>query len=454
MPLDLLKPLIRRVTYPAYERRDGFWPYRYLGELRRTEALSTGELREIQCRRLARIVEVAGTRNEFYRRRFGSIGFSPADFKGPEDLQRLPVLTKDDIRTDLVHSFTNGFDETNTFARRTGGSTGTPVLVYQDYEAASIKRAAAIRHNSWAGWDVGDRMAKIWGDVRGLKPWKGRLRNHLTQRAICLDTLHFDEGNLAAFVNKARSFRPTVIYGHAHSIYRLGEYVRESGRGFPPVKGIVTTSMVLSPAERERIESAFEAAVFDRYGCHETSIIASECEAHDGLHIFAEGVYVEVENGSASKPGRVLLTDLLNVAMPLIRYEVGDLSYLERGECRCGRSLPRLREIAGRTADFLYRPDGSPVFGISVLDTFAIHIPGIAQVQIIQDRMDHLTFNLRTDRDFSADTLALLRWEVHNVFGERMTYDIKIVDAIERTPAGKYRFSICKIPELAITGEQ
>jgi phenylacetate-CoA ligase len=118
---------------------------------------------------------------------------------------------------------------------------------------------------------------------------------------------------------------------------------------------------------------------------------------------------------------------------------------MAQGTCSCGRSLPRLQEVSGRMADFLYRPDKVPVFGISILDTFAIHIPGFKQVQIIQDQYDFLTFRIVKDNAFSEESLSILKKNVREIFGEAMRYEIEFVDRIEQTERGKYRFSICNI---------
>ena len=315
-----------------------------------------------------------------------------------------------------------------------------------DCEAAGAKRAATERHNGWAGRHPGDRLAAIWGDTSGKQPLKARLRNALTERVFYLDTLRFEPACIDSFISKLLSLRPPILIGHAHSIFRLAEHVEQRDVTGIMFRGIITTAMVLSPVERAVIEKVFHSPVFDRYGCEEMSIIASECEAHEGLHIFSEGLYVELVGEPGPLPKRLVITDLFNTAMPLVRYEIGDYGVLAEGRCPCGRTLPRLREVSGRTADFLYTPEGVPVFGISILDTFVIHIPGFKQVQIIQDQYDHLLFRVVRDASFTDDSLIALANNVRQVFSDRMRYDVMYVDKIEQTELGKFRFSICAIP--------
>jgi len=443
--MDLLRHLVRHATRDLYERRDGYRTAGYRRELARSQYLEPGRLAELQLARLRRVVALAYEENAFHRERLDRIGFVPSDLRSLSDLRALPLLTKDDLRDGL--GFSRGFSAGNTVHKRTGGSTGVPVHVYMDFEATSIKRAAVERHNSWAGRRAGDRLAAVWGDTSGPFPFRERLRNALTERAFYLDTLRFQPAPIDAFIARLRALRPPVLMGHAHSVFRLAEHARERGVGDLRFRGIITTAMVLSPAERRTIEEVFSSPVFNRYGCEETSIIASECEAHQGMHVFAEGLYLELLEEPGTTARKLVITDLLNRAQPLLRYEIGDYARPAEGACPCGRTLPRLLEVMGRTADFLYTPDRVPVFGISILDTFVIHLPGFKQVQIVQDLYDHLLFRVVRDQRFSGESLERLRQNVRQIFGERMRYDVEYVERIEQTERGKFRFSICRIGE-------
>jgi phenylacetate-CoA ligase len=203
----------------------------------------------------------------------------------------------------------------------------------------------------------------------------------------------------------------------------------------------------MSDAERETVESVFGRVVFDRYGCEEVSVIASECPAHDGLHVAAEGVFVEVLDGDETTPGRVVITDLVNRGMPFIRYEIGDLATTASGACACGRGLPRLGRVFGRTSDILYAPDGRRISGISILDTFVIHVDGVKQAQIVQDALDHITLRVVPSDAYSDDTAEELRSTARRIFGNDMRCSVERVPRIEPTPRGKYQFSICRIED-------
>ena len=308
-----------------------------------------------------------------------------------------------------------------------------------------MKTAATFRHNRWAGYDRGDKLAAIWGDTDKEYSFKEQLYNLLTGRVIYLDTLKMTEEYNFEFIKRVRKVKPSIMMGHAHSLYAFACFVEEHGITSLGIEGIISTAEILFDHERAKIESVFGKILFDRYGCEELSIIASECLAHDGLHINAEGLYVEILAGDDNNPGKLVITDLWNRGMPFIRYEIGDMAIFKQGQCTCGRGLPRLARVYGRTADLLYTPDGRTISGISVLDTFTIHVPGIKQVQIVQNELDLLNFRVVKGDDFGEESLAVLKRKIPEFFGPGMRYEFEYVDKIEQTERGKYRFSICNI---------
>lgn len=446
--MDVVGTIIRNLTHDLYLLRDGYNLRPLRRHLADSQYLSVSAHQSMQNQRVRRILAHAFQHNAFHRNRFLAAGLTLTDIANQDVLTSLPIMTKEDIRSYSKELFSQSYGPGNTIHKRTGGSTGVPLHVYIDAPAIAFKKALTERHNSWAGLRPGDRVASVWGDTDKHLSLRVRLRNALTERAIYLDTLQFTEEKIAAFVRRVITCRPRVLYGHAHSIFRFAEYIRDRQITLPKFAGIITTAMTLSEEERRTIQGVLGSPVFDRYGCEEISIIASECAAHDGLHIASEGVLVEVHDHCKGDIGRIIVTDLVNLAMPLIRYEIGDFGKLASGNCRCGRSLPRLREVSGRIADFLYTPQREPVFGISILDTFVIHIPGVKQIQIVQDRYDHIDIHLVREATFSDETLERLRAAVAEVFTHSMRFDIHYVDAIQLTERGKYRFSICRIPEI------
>ena len=441
--MDLGALFARKIFIPIYERRWGL----YDGALSRALAESQFDPPEVileqQLEQFRGLVGHVIEANPFYRERYA--GLDAGDLRTPEDFAGLPLLSKDDIRQHGEALISDGCVPQRMFHKRTGGSTGVPVHVYWDHPAHVFKRAIVRRHDAWAGFRPGQKQAALWGDTEKRYPLKERIYKALCERTIYLDTLRMDDAYLAQFVERVRRFRPEVLIGHAHSLFFFSRFLVDQGDDDLQFSGIISTAETLVPAEREFIEDRFGPVLFDRYGCEEVSLIASECPAHDGLHTSAEGMYVEVLGGDATTPGRIVVTDLINRGMPLVRYEVGDLATVAAGPCSCGRGLPRLARVFGRSTDILYAPDGRKVSGVSILDTFVIHVPGLRQAQIVQDRLDHLVLRVVRDTGFGDESVACLRAAVQEVFGPEMYHDIEYVDSIAPTSRGKYQFSICEI---------
>lgn len=239
--MDILRPIVRHVTAPLYARRDGYSYRSYRKSLEESQWLSSSALREAQTSRLQDLIEFAYKNNAFHRERMSKLGVLPSDIQDVDDLAALPTLTKDDIRAAGVSLFSDGYTMENTLHTRTGVSTGVPLHVYVDHEAMNWKYAATWRHNSWAGWSAGDKVAAVWGDTDKGFRWKSWLRFRLEHRMIFLDTLKFSNERLRRFHQEIVRYRPTVMMGHAHSVYQFARFCLEHELRFPPLSGVVTT---------------------------------------------------------------------------------------------------------------------------------------------------------------------------------------------------------------------
>jgi phenylacetate-CoA ligase len=204
---------------------------------------------------------------------------------------------------------------------------------------------------------------------------------------------------------------------------------------------IVSAEMLL-PGKRKILEETFGGKVFNRYGCREVSVIASECEYHSGLHVSADTLLVEVEPAPNLPPGmgKILVTDLLNRSMPLIRYEIGDLASLDTTmHCPCGRSLPLIGNIQGRTSDFLRLPSGRMIAGPS-LALLAADMHDVRQVQFIQPDPEHVTLKVVAGYGYGARTERELRRRMQPYLEDKTSLTIVTSDSIPSEPSGKYRF--------------
>jgi phenylacetate-CoA ligase len=458
--MSLYAGLVRNVLTPLLLwRRGESRQIAYEREFEQTQYLSLDELHHLQWTRLRALLRHAHQRCPFYRRRFEQVGLDPDDIRSLDDLRWLPVLEKRDIQEHAAEMITLGWPEHDLIRNQTGGSTGTPIVFYLSRDRKCSRAAATLRHNGWAGWRCGDRAAVIWGAPRDrpADTWRSRLRGALLREPLWLDTAALTESSLQHFQRELIRYRPRIIQAYARSAVLFARYVAEKGlRPYRPA-AIVTSAEVLEAKDRELLETVFGCPVFNRYGCREFSVVASECPAHSGLHVMAEGLYVEIETPAGraepGQPGSILVTDLLNQAMPMIRYRIGDMGSWASRPCPCGRSLPLLGEVAGRVTDFLVGADGRLVSGVYLATYVVAHRPSLGQVQIHQSRAGHVVYRLRPGPGFDNDADALyLRQATREHLGAATTSDVELVSELPTEQSGKFLFSRSSVAPAFLAG--
>lgn len=453
--MEFVAAISRNIIAPlwaAWERSPYLRQYRLL---LRTQYDPPAIVRARQEVALHQIMDHAWRTVPFWRERFASCGLHPRELITLDNLSRLPLLTKADIRHHGDALVSSEYPKAELHRRSTSGSTGMSLVTYHDDRCQQLQRAATLRSDEWTGWRLGERIAAVWGNPQIHSDWKGRLRRALLDRHYAyLDTLKMDEAAMDAFVDTMLEVPPSMLYGHAHSLYLLASFVdaRRPDASIRP-KAILSTCMVLHDFERAKIEETFACRVTNRYGCEEVSLIACECERHEGLHVNSDCLYLEIidDRGAAcppGQPGRVIVTDLTNRAMPLLRYEVGDMATWANAPCSCGRTLPLLERIEGRVADYVVTSSGEYVSGISLTENFAVQIPGVAQLQIIQEELDRFTFNIVRAPDFSEASLGKLTELVAHRFGPATRYECSFVERIPQEKSGKYRFCISRVEKV------
>lgn len=443
-------PLLRRKVFePLYCAQSGSQRLVYERRIEETQFWDEKRLRELQWQRLGEMLEFAYINNGFYRARFDAAGIRPQDIKTLEDMRRLPILTKAEIRRYASEMLSHGFQREKLLCFKTGGSTGKSLELYITEECSEQRNACARRHDRWTGWKPGEAIGALWGNPKRPRTLKEKILDQFMQPVIFLDTMEFSDVAVRRFASDWQRSRPTLLFGHAHSLYMLAVHVRRLGIEAIRPTGILSTSMMLLPHERAVIEAVFGLKVFDRYGCEEVSLIAAECEQHHGLHMNIEHLYIEFlrDDDTAAapgEPGRIIVTDLMNRAMPFIRYQVEDVGVLSDRRCACGRGLPLMESVAGRVADFLVTPDGTRVAGVSLIENTLTKMPGIAQMQIVQETREAIRLNVVRGEGYPESTTLELIDYFGNIFSG-MRIDIDFVDEILPEKSGKYRFSICRV---------
>jgi phenylacetate-coenzyme A ligase PaaK-like adenylate-forming protein len=447
--MPLYQRIVRDVLTPlALWKRGDTAQLRFQREFERTQFLPPEELRRLQLERLRSLLFHAYEQCPFYRDRFERAGFAPGLVRSLDDLRALPPLEKADLQEHGPDLIARNWPRADLIRNQTGGSTGAPVTFYLSGARKCSRGAATVRHNRWAGWEVGDKSAVIWGAPcdRPADGWRCRLRNALLREPMWLDAGCLTEQRMLEFDAALHRFRPRIIQAYARAVVLFARFLQATGRTAYRPHSIVTSAEMLEPSDRTLLEQVFGCPVFNRYGCREVSVVASECPAHSGLHVMAEGLYLEIEtpNGPAAsgEMGAVLVTDLLNGAMPLIRYRIGDLAAWADGPCPCGRGLPRLERVAGRITDFLVGADGRLVSGVFLATYVVAQRPSLGQVQIRQERAGAVVYRIRPGRDFDPNADAeYLRNATRLHLGEGAACDWEAVDELPSELSGKFLFS-------------
>jgi len=423
---------------------------RFLAEYERTQYLSREQLERLQADRLSELLRYANENCPFYRKRFAEAGFDPAQpVADPTEIRGIPPLEKSEIQENLETINARGFSSRDITVDQTGGSTGQPIRFQIDSCRMESRTAAMMRHDRWAGLGFGCRSAVIWGAPRdkAANTLKSRIRRKIIGEILWLDTGNLTEQRMLDFNRQLLRFRPNIFVAYANSIVFLARFYRAHGIQPYSPKSIISSAEVLSPEGRILVEEVFRAPIFNRYGCREVSVIASECEAHSGMHVMSEGLLVEIvrQNRPVSDGdvGEILVTDLLNRAMPLIRYRVGDAARWISSDCACGRGLPRISSLDGRVTDFLTGTDGQMVSGVFIATYVLAQRPSLGRVQLVQEFVGKVTYFIAPASNFNRqEDLSFLEQSTHKYLGTDTEVRFEIVDDLAIESSGKYRY--CK----------
>src|SRR5580693_561871 len=304
---------------------------RRLAWLAETQQLGAAEVREIQLAKLRRLLEHAFRTVPYYRRVMEERGLTPNDFSIGDDLRRLPLLSRHQLRAHGAELVSSAADRATLTANYSSGSTGVRAEFLQDLDFRMWMRAHQLRTYQWcAGWRLGEPFVLLWGSeiYWSLKRLVDRCENALTNRRE-FNTFRLSPPLVRRFVDELAAFRPVLISTYTNAMHLIAREAERRRLRLPGLRAVQGTSEPLPPAVRERIAEVFGCEVYDKYGMRETNIVAHETPDHDGMAIQAENVYVEflASDGRPCQPGetgRVVVTSLNNLAMPLIRYETSD----------------------------------------------------------------------------------------------------------------------------------
>jgi len=446
------------IVYPLTEPKSCRGLGARLRRYRQLEGLSLDANRELQWRALMRLLQHAYDTSPFYRRRLDGAGLRPSEISSPTDLRQIPVLTRDDIRDRLPELSSRQYRQDELVSAATGGTTDTPVPILRSLDSVREKFALLWQFNRWAGFRPGDKVLYLWGarqDFSENPSWRWRLYDRFLMRRFWAPTSLFNEKVLESYRQTLNRFRPRIIYAYPTPLTLFCEFLLSCGRPHHrPISAICTAEPLLA-SQRQFIERALGCPVFERYGSREFGMIAAECEHHCGLHLNPAAAYIEympMQGSDVKGLHEILVTDLLNYGMPLIRYRVNDCVVPRESGCPCGRGLPLLGRIEGRTTDTFRLATGDVVPGVALTNRVLKVCPGLQKVQVIQDTTADFRIRYVAGVGFEATDLDHLRSNLRNFFPADVRWAFERVPDIEREPSGKTRFCISHVPRPASDG--
>jgi len=427
----------------------------YYDVLDRSQWLPAEAIRSLQEAKLRRLVNHAYWHVPYYREMLERLGLRPEGVVTIEDLRKLPLLSKQAVRENLYFDLlSDNHRKKDVYRISTSGSTGEPLIVWVDRHQLEFRWATTLRSQEWTGYRFGDRTVRLWHQTIGMDPWqiiKERLDALLCRRRF-VPAFALDPGRIRAMERLIRRHRPSLLDGYAESFHYLSRQGLSPDLSRVGVKGIISSAQTLDENSRAAIEKAFGATLFDKYGSREFSGIAYECGHRSGHHVVAEGYIVEIlVGGRPARPGElgeVVITDLNNYVMPLIRYQIGDLAYAtdESETCPCGRGLPRIGAVEGRVQSVILAANGVAMPGSFFLHLLKDYGYALAKFQIEQTAPAEIIFRYVSAPRFHPRVVQEILSIFRKYLGEEMQIREERVDQIAMVRTGKYQVVINRLP--------
>jgi phenylacetate-CoA ligase len=437
------RKLLRERFGPEYERWD-----RFLGESERFDA---ARLRDYQNERLGVIVSHAYETVPYYRRLMDGLKLSPSDLTRVEDLPKLPVLTKDVIRANLTDMISSAVDRRRIRKIFTSGTTGDAVNFYWDRTVDVVNNACLWRARRWAGFEFGEPYATLLGKLimapERKSPPFWRFNRGWNQ--MLMSSHHLTLDNLPHYIGALRDAGVVALDTYPSMAAVLARYLESTG-DYLPLKCVFTTAEPLHEPDRRIISERFRCGVFDGYSQAERVVYSAECDHHRGHHLFEEHGICEFVDGDgnpveAGTPGRLVGTGLHNMAMPLLRYDVGDVASLSTEACTCGRGLPLMGLVATRQGDIISTPDGRLLPPLMILRPF-MYVEGIKASQFVQHTLTDYTARIATDRELTNEETDELVRNLCVRLGRTVNIKVEQMDDIPRSANQKFRRVISEVP--------
>lgn len=381
----------------------------------------------------------------YYNKLFNDIGYNPNNFKSLDDLQKIPILTKDILKSNYNNLISNQFK--NLFFKKgyTSGTTGSPVCILRDYNSIVFEEASINWHWSLCGWNKNSKIAILRGKrikpVDNLKPPFWKYFNY--KKELVLSSYHLNEKYIKYYVDELIKFNPNILRAYPSTTYLLAKYLNDINKNIS-IPYVYTASEPLYPIQRELIEKRLNSKIFDFYGQAERVIFGFECKYNDGFHLnplYGIAELVETDNNGF---GYLVGTSLNNYSMPLIRYKLDDTTRYKNNSCRCGSNMKLIEPIFSKSEDYIRTKDERKISGSLVTFIFKPFIE-IKESQIIQHENYDIEIIVVPASNYTEKNNNNLINSMKSVVGTDINVCITLKESIERSKNAKFKWIISKI---------
>jgi len=437
------------LLFPLHERVKGHDSVAVRRRMEASQWWDAERLAECQRSRLRRLVQEVARHVPYYREMFRRLALDATTIDSTHRLRQLPFLTKALIR---AHTAELKHERAPDLARcNTGGSSGEPLVFFLSRERVSHDVAAKWRATRWWGVDIGDPEVVVWGSPielgvqDRLRRWRDRVLRTRLLPAFEMSPLHLDR-----FVSEIRAARPRMLFGYPSALAHIARHAERRGAAMDDLGIAVAfvTAERLYDDQRADIGRVFGCRVANGYGGRDAGFIAHECPA-GGMHITAEDIIVELI-GADGRPvpegmaGEVVITHLATRDFPFIRYRTGDVAVLDPSLCACGRGLPLLREIQGRSTDFVVAADGTVMHGLALIYVIR-DLPGVRAFKVVQESRSRTRVLLSVEAGFDRAGGEAIVAAFKRRLGASVEIDLQYVPNIEPEKSGKFRYVVSHV---------
>ena len=447
--MSIYTSLISGILFPFHERIKKHDSVKVRKEMESSQWWNDKLLREFQFSKLCQLLKHAQAHVPYYRKLFSETGFKPENIRSISDLTQIPLLDKSIIRNnseEIKSEIARDLDRFNT-----GGSSGEPLIFYIGKKRVSHDVAAKWRATRWWGVDIGDPEIVVWGSPIELNVQDNiRILRDQLFRTKLLPAFEMSEQKLDSFLGQIRAMRPKMLFGYPSALSHIATHAEAKGQNMNDlgIQVAFVTSERLYDEQRLQINRTFSCPVANGYGSRDAGFIAHECP-QGGMHITAEDIIVEIvnPNGIALPPGEsgeIVVTHLATEDFPFIRYRTGDIGILDTNICSCGRGLPMLKEIQGRSTDFLTAQDGTIMHGLALVYILR-DLPQICAFKIVQESLDLTNVYIVSENGLSQEIREKIELEFKNRLGKNVKISILEVAEISAEKSGKFRYVVSKV---------